>query len=109
MPPGSPFGPGIVALVTYLHTSQMVSYSRLTELLDGVFSLKLSEGAIANMLARAAKPMAPSAAAIAAIVRSSPVIASDETSARVCKKTFWQWVFCPRRQRCSTPSSRRAE
>ena len=30
---------------------------------------------------------------IAASVRNSPVIASDETSARVCGKTWWQWVF----------------
>jgi len=93
MPAGSPFGPGIVSLVTYLHACQMVSYSRLTEVLDGLFGLKLSEGAIANMLARAAKPFAASSAVIAAIVRNSPVIASDETSARVCKKTYWQWVF----------------
>ena len=93
MPPGSPFGPNIVALVTYFHTSHMVSYARLTEMLGGVFGLKLSEGAIANMLSRAAKPFAVSSAAIAAIVRNSPVIASDETSARVCKKTHWQWVF----------------
>ena len=93
MPAGSPFGPGIVSLVTYLHACQMVSYSRMTEVLDGLFGLKLSEGAIANMLARAAKPFAASSAAIAAIVRNSPVIASDETSARVAKKTHWQWVF----------------
>src|SRR6516162_5914135 len=51
MPPGSPFGPGIVALVTYLHGCQMVSYARLAEMLDGLFGLKISEGAIANMLA----------------------------------------------------------
>jgi transposase len=93
MMPGSPFGPGIVSLVTYLHACQMVSYSRLTEMLDGLFGLKLSEGAIANMLARAAKPFAASGAAIAAIVRQSPVIASDETSARVTGKTHWQWTF----------------
>lgn len=93
MPPGSPFGPGIVALVTYLHACQMVSYSRMTEVLDGLFGLKLSEGAIANMLARAQAPFAADAAAIAETVRNSPVIASDETSARVCKKTHWQWMF----------------
>lgn len=93
MMPGSPFGPGIVALVTYLHACQMVSYSRMTEVLDGLFGLKLSEGAIANMLARAEKPFAAQAAEIAATVRNSPVIASDETSARVCGKTHWQWTF----------------
>jgi len=93
MPPGSPFGPGIVALVTYLHGCQMVSYARLAEMLEGLFGLKISEGAIANMLARAAKPFAVCAEAIHETVRNSPVIASDETSARVKGKTHWQWVF----------------
>jgi transposase len=52
--PGSPFGPGIVALVTYLHVCQMISCARMIEMLDGVFGLSISaEGANANMLARA--------------------------------------------------------
>jgi transposase len=93
MPIGSPFGPGIVATVTYLHGNQMVSYARMTEALEGLFGLKVSEGAIANMLARAAVPFAARADEIAEIVRTSPVIASDETSARVKGKTHWQWTF----------------
>jgi transposase len=93
MPPGSPFGPGIVSLVTYLHGSQMVSYNRMTEVLGGLFGVTISEGAIANMLARAAVPFAAKAAEIAETVRASPVIASDETSARVKGKTHWQWTF----------------
>ena len=93
MMPGSPFGPGIASVVTYLHACQMVSYNRMTEVLDGLFGLKLSEGAIANMLARAEKPFAAQAAEIAETVRKSPVIASDETSARVSGKTQWQWTF----------------
>jgi transposase len=71
----------------------MVSYARLVEMLDGVFGLAVSEGAIANMLARASAPLAAQADKIAETVRSSPVIASDETSARVCGKTHWQWTF----------------
>ena len=93
MPAGSPFGPGIAATVAYLHGCHMVSYSRLTEVLDGLFGLKMSEGAIANMLARSAKPFATEAGKIAETVRRAEVIASDETSARVCGKTWWQWVF----------------
>ncbi|MCP4245073.1 MAG: IS66 family transposase, partial [bacterium] len=83
MPPGSPFGPGIVALVVYLHTRHMVSFNRLVEMLRGLFGLEISEGAIANMLARAGKPFAAEAERIEAHVRQAPVIASDETSARV--------------------------
>jgi transposase len=45
------------------------------------------------MLARAASPFAVAGQAIAAEVRAAPVIASDETSARVQGKTHWQWVF----------------
>ena len=93
MTPGSPFGPGIVSIAAYLHGCHMVSYNRLVEVFDGLLGLKLSEGAIANMLARTAPPFAVEAGKIADIVRASPVIASDETSARVCGKTWWQWLF----------------
>jgi transposase len=93
MPLGTPFGPGIAAHVVYLHATQMVSYSRLVEMMKGMFGLTISEGAIANMLGRAAKPFAAAAAEIAEAVRAAPVIASDETSARVEGKTCWQWVF----------------
>ena len=58
-----------------------------------VFGVAISEGAIANILARAEAPLGAAAEAIAAEVRASPVIASDETSARVCGKTWWQWVL----------------
>ena len=93
MPTGSPFGPNIASLVAYFHGCQMVSYNRLTEMLSGAFGLTISQGAIAKMLARTATPLAAEADRIAAIVRASPVVASDETTARVCGKTFWQWVF----------------
>src|SRR5215470_17113131 len=93
MLPGSPFGPGIVALVTYLHGCQMVGYARLAEMLEGLFGLKISQGAIANILVRAAEPFAECAQTIHKAVRNSPVIASDETSARVKGKTHWQWTF----------------
>ena len=93
MPEGSPFGPGIKAAVAYLHGCQMVGFKRLTELCEGLFGLTLSQGAISNMLLRAGKPFGAAAQQIAATVRSSEVIASDETSARVKGKTHWQWTF----------------
>src|SRR5260370_7615728 len=45
------------------------------------------------MLARMGKPFGVAAEQIAATVRGSEVIASDETSARVKGKTHWQWTF----------------
>ncbi len=107
MPLGSPFGPGLVAVVVYLHTRHMVSYSRLTELLKGLFGLSVSEGAIANMLARAAVPFAAEAERIEAQVRRAPVIACDETSARVAGQTVWQWVFGSATAVCHRIAARR--
>jgi len=93
MPEGTPFGPNIASIVTYLHGCQMVGYKRLTEVCDGLFGLTISQGAIANMLARVGEAIAAPAERIAAEVRASEVIASDETSARVKGKTWWQWTF----------------
>ena len=93
MPEGTPFGPVITSTVAYLHGCQMVGYKRLTEVCQGLFGLTISQGAIANMLARVGKAIAEPAERIAAQVRASEVIASDETSARVKGKTWWQWVF----------------
>jgi transposase len=76
-----------------LHVTQMVSFSRLSALMAEVWSLAISEGAIANILARAGTRLGAAAAQIAADVRASAVIASDETSARVNGRTWWQWVM----------------
>jgi len=80
MPEGTPFGPGITSMVTYLHGCQMIGFKRLTEVCQGLFGLTISQGAIANMLARVGEAIAASAERIAAEVRASEVIASDETT-----------------------------
>jgi transposase len=109
MPEGSPFGPGIVSRIAYLHGRHMVGYKRLTEVCDDLFGLTISEGAIANVLARAGKAFEAPAERIAAEVRASPVIASDETSARVAGKTWWQWVFGCAKAACFVMASTRGK
>ncbi len=93
MPPGSPFGPDLTALILHLHVTQAIGFERLVRLLDEVFGIRLSEGAIANMLARVGTPLTVAAETAAAAVRNSKVVASDETSARVAGKNWWQWVL----------------
>lgn len=87
------FGPRLEALVCYFHHVQHVSYERLAGLFRGLFGLALSQGAIANVIARAAARLQPEAEAIREQVRASPVIGSDETGARVDGRNRWQWVF----------------
>ena len=87
------FGPRLESLVCYLHHVQHVSYERLAALFRGLFGLTLSQGAVANIVARAAVGLQTEAQAIGEQVRTSPVIGSDETGARVDGVNRWQWVF----------------
>jgi transposase len=94
---GSPFGASIAATVTYLHYAHAIGMERLALLMGEMFGLSISEGAISNILARARYPLQGAAQAIEKVVLSSPVVCSDETSARVKGKTWWEWVFIGRR------------
>jgi len=85
--PGSPFGPGLSALIIHLHVTQAISFQRLVRLMAEVFGVTISQGAIANILARAQAPLVGAAQPLAQAVRTSPVVGSDETSARVGGKT----------------------
>ncbi|MGP0002400.1 MAG: IS66 family transposase [Acetobacteraceae bacterium] len=63
---------------------------RLATLMYELFSLSISEGAISNTLGRARAPLLAAAATIQAVVLASPVVCSDETSARVKGKNWWE-------------------
>jgi transposase len=80
---GSPFGQSIAAMVVYLHYAHAIGMERLAVLMDELFGLSISEGAISNILARARRPLVDAAATIEAVVVASPVVCSDETSVRV--------------------------
>ena len=98
MPPGSPFGASIQAMLAYLHHHHAVAYDRLCRLMAELFGLKISEGAIANALRRAARPLTRAGEVIAAMLRNAHVIGCDETGARLSTDTLgtrmaWEWVL----------------
>jgi transposase len=91
--PGSPFGPNLRAFVLYLRFGQAIPFERLARLLRDLFGLEISEGALANLLQDSAPAFVAQTSLIKQRLLSSTVLASDETSVRVGKKTFWTWVF----------------
>ena len=93
MPPGTPFGPNIHAVLAYLHHSHHVGFERLARLAGELFGLTISEGAIANALHRLETPLEAERAAIRAKLRSAAVVWSDETTARINGRLHWHWVF----------------
>ncbi len=86
----SAFGGSVAAMVVYLHYAHAISLERLVTLMDELFSLSISGGAISNILARTRAPLHAATAAIEAVVIASPVVCSDETSARVKGRTWWE-------------------
>ena len=91
--PGSPFGPNLRALLLYLRAAHAVSFERLARLAGDLLGLDISEGALVNILSDSKAAFARAAAAIRARLLCGSILQSDETSARVGKKTWWTWVF----------------
>ncbi|MDQ3013302.1 MAG: IS66 family transposase [Acidobacteriota bacterium] len=87
------FGPNLEATVIFYKQTQHLSYERIVETMRNLHGVILSEGAIASILRRAGEKAQPVAEAINEQVISGEVIRSDETSARVKARNWWQWVF----------------
>ena len=87
------FGNRLETTVTYLHQLHHVSYNRLETVLDVLFDLTISRGALINIAQRVSSKLAESVKAIREKVQASDIVQSDETGARVNGTNQWQWVF----------------
>src|SRR5665213_1086150 len=91
--PGSPFGPNLRAFVLYLRYAQAISFERLARLMSDLLGLQISEGALNNMLDASRAAFVWQASLIRQHLLSGTALQSDETSMRVGKRTWWNWVF----------------
>jgi transposase len=90
---GTPFGPRLHALATYLKTFQSLSYERLQATLADLFGLPVSQGGLMNMLRRAQTCFQAGREHAVAVLRQAKVVASDETGVRIEGSTGYHWVF----------------
>ena len=98
--PGTPVGPSIQSLATYLRYTPALSYRRLSALLAQVLGLRISEGGLAHLFQLVKGRLDHRVAAIRTRLRSSRVSGSDATSARVHGRQQWEWV-CQHTAVCS--------
>jgi transposase len=91
--PGSPFGPNLRAFALYLRFTQAISFERLAKLVSDLLGLHISEGALNNMLEDSREAFARQYCLIRERLLSGTILQSDETSMRVGKRTWWNWVF----------------
>jgi transposase len=90
---GTPFGPRLHAVATYLKTFQALSYERLQGALSDLFGLTLSQGGLMNLLRRAQGCFAEGQVRAVSSLRRAEVIASDETGVRIEGSNAYHWVF----------------
>ena len=90
---GTPFGPHVHAVATYLKTFQALSYERLQGAFADLFGLTISQGGLMNMLRRSQTAFTPERDMAIAALRRAKVIASDETGVRIEGSNAYQWVF----------------
>jgi transposase len=93
---GTPFGPRLHAVATYLKTFQARSYERLQAAFADLFGLSISQGGLMNLLRRAQGRFQAGRADAVAVLRRAEVVASDETGVRIEGANAYHWVFrCP--------------
>jgi transposase len=90
---GTPFGPRLHALATYLKTFQSLSYERLQATLADLFGVPVSQGGLMNMLRRAQGCFQAGREHAVAALRCAEVAASDETGVRIEGGNACRWVF----------------
>lgn len=90
---GTPFGPRLHAVATYLKTFQALSYERLQAALSDLFGLTLSQGGLMNLLQRAQRRFRSGCEAAVSALRRAAVVASDETGVRIEGSNAYHWVF----------------
>ena len=90
---GSPFGPRLHGLATYLKTFQAFSYERLQATFADVFGVRISQGALMNMLRRAQDCFVAGREQAVAELRQAKVVSSDETGVRIEGSNAYHWVF----------------
>jgi transposase len=93
MAPGAPFGTSIETLATYLRSTHAISDAQLSALFTQVYGVSISKGALANLFQRVHIRLDDRVTEIRTRLRSSRLICSDETGARVNGRTQWAWVF----------------
>ena len=90
---GTPFGPRLHAVATYLKTFQALSYERLQSVFADLFGLTVSQGGLMNLLRRAQRTFAAERDRAIAALRQARVVASDETGVRIEGSNAYHWVF----------------
>jgi len=87
------YGNNIETLIGYLSVRQYMSMERISEYLEQVCNLKLSQGTISNKLKSLANKCLPIYQEIKHRISTSKVVGADETGCVVNGEKHWVWTW----------------
>lgn len=87
------YGPGVEALLGYMHARQYMPYARLKEFFNDVFNLPISTGGVNHVLSRMVRKAGPSYDRIKERIKQAVFVGTDETGAKVNGDLHWIWVW----------------
>lgn len=91
----SPFqlGQNLQSFIIYLNTAHYIPYERLTQILDDMLNIRISQGTFDNVLDNFHQKGESYYYQILYEIKQQKWTGSDETGARVNGKKWWYWVW----------------
>jgi transposase len=87
------YGKNLAAFTAYLSTRQYVPFARLSELVENITGISMSQGTIYNLLNKTANAVYPIYNAIKENILKAHTVGGDETGFKVQKQKHWAWVW----------------
>jgi transposase len=87
------YGNNLIALTAYLSSRQYVPYARLSELINSITTVSMSEGTIYNLLNKAANIVLPIYEGIKEEVGKASTVGGDESGVKVNNVNYWAWTW----------------
>ena len=87
------YGNTVAATISFLYVYGQLSYQRITNVLEALCNLKISEGTVKNKLEKTKETLKPTYDDILKKLQTSDYVGSDETGMRIDGKNGYVWVF----------------
>jgi transposase len=87
------YGSMIESLTGYFHSRQYIPFLRMQELFRDIFSVPISEGGIHCLLNRLSAKALPLYHRIRETIKTSKVVGTDETGAKLNGRKIWMWTW----------------
>lgn len=87
------YGPNIQSTIIYQNVYQYMPFARLQDFFAKIMGLKISKGAMENIIRRTSKKAESTYETLRQVVEVSLFVGSDETGAKASGSKIWFWVW----------------